>query len=59
MTYVLDRFFSKNQDNERYFKYMTDHNVQYFFCERFPLDKIGFETVDKYVRKEENPYSLF
>ncbi len=59
MTYVLDRFFSKNQDNERYFKYMTDHNVQYFFCERFPLDKIGFETVDKYVMKEENPYPLF
>lgn len=58
MTYVLDTFFNK-EGNERYYKYMSDHNVQYFFGERFPLDKIGFETVNKYIKKEENPYPLF
>ena len=58
MTYVLAVFFNKPR-NERYFNYMSDRNVQYFFGKRFPLDKIGFETVNKYVEKEKNPYQLF
>ena len=58
MTYVLAEFFN-DPKNDRYFEYMTDHNVQHFFGERFPLDKIGFEKADKYVKKEENPYALF
>ena len=58
MTYVLAAFFNKPR-NERYFNYMSDRNVQYFFGKRFPLDKIGFETVNKYVEKEKNPYQLF
>ena len=58
MTYVLDVFLNKPR-NKRYFNYMSDKNVQYFFGKRFPLDKIGFETVNKYVEKEKNPYRLF
>ena len=58
MKYVLAVFFNKPR-NERYFNYMSDRNVQYFFGKRFPLDKIGFETVNKYVEKEKNPYQLF
>lgn len=58
MTYVLAVFFNQPR-NKRYFNYMSDRNVQYFFGKRFPLDKIGFETVNKYVEKEKNPYQLF